>query len=83
MQISNCRAGGYSMLLNSTLLRAPAAALIARLLSQGLKDISESPTLCPGLTYSKKEEITQQRSLEPTAASGTQDSCWLGAGLLG
>ena len=44
------------MLLNGTLLRAPAAALIVRLLCQGLKDISEAPTLCPGLTCSQKEE---------------------------
>ena len=30
-----------------------------------------------------KSRDTQQRSLEPMAASGTQDHCWLGAGLLG
>ena len=28
------------------------------------------------------QRVTQQRSLEPMAASGTQDHCWLGAGLL-
>ena len=48
--------GGYFVLLKSTLLRAPAAALISRLLSQDGKDISEAPTLCPGLTCSQKEE---------------------------
>ena len=56
MQISNCGLGGYCVLLNSTVLRAPAAALISRLLSQDGKDISEAPTLCPGLTCSQKEE---------------------------
>ena len=44
------------MLLNSTLLRAPAAALISRLLSQDGKDISEAPTLCPGLTCLQETE---------------------------
>ena len=36
--------------------KPPAAALIARLLSQGGKDISEAPTLCPGLTCSQEAE---------------------------
>ena len=31
----------------------------------------------------RRQRVTQQRSLEPMAASGTQDCCWLGAGLLG
>ena len=28
----------------------------------------------------RRQTVTQQRSLEPMAASGTQDCCWLGAG---
>ena len=31
----------------------------------------------------RRLRVTHQRSLEPMAASGTQDYCWLGAGLLG
>ena len=31
----------------------------------------------------RRQRVTQQRSLEPMAASVTQDCCWLGAGLLG
>ena len=31
----------------------------------------------------RRQRVTQQRSLEPMAASGTQGCCWLGAGLLG
>ena len=31
----------------------------------------------------KRQRVTQQRSLEPMAASGTQDCCGLGAGLQG
>ena len=31
----------------------------------------------------RRQTVTQQRSLEPMAASGTQDCCWLGEGLLG
>ena len=31
----------------------------------------------------RRKRLTQQRSLVPMAASGTQDCCWLGAGLLG
>ena len=30
----------------------------------------------------RRQRVTQ-RSLKPMAASGTQDYCWLGAGLLG
>ena len=31
----------------------------------------------------RRQRVTQQRRLEPMAASGTQDCCGLGAGLLG
>ena len=31
----------------------------------------------------RRQRVTQQRSLEPMATSGTQDHCWLGVGLLG
>ena len=56
--------------------KPPAAALIAGLLSQGGKDIAEAPTLCPGFTCSQEAEShTAEDGLEPTASSGTQDSC--------
>ena len=63
--------------------KPPVAALSARLLSQGGKDISESPTLRPGLTCSQEAE---SHTAEEPGAHGsirTQDCCWLGAGLLG
>ena len=36
--------------------KPPASTLITRLISQGGKDISEAPTLCPGLTCSQEAE---------------------------
>ena len=62
---------------------ASCCSLIARLLSQGGKDISETPTLCPGLTCSQEAE--SHTAEEPGAHGSIRNPGLLlaGAGLLG
>ena len=58
--------------------KPPVAALSARLLSQGGKDISESPTLRPGLTCSQEAE--SHRAEEPGAHGSIRNPRLLLAG---
>lgn len=62
--------------------KPPAAALIARLLSQGGRTSQKLPHCVQASPAPRRHRVTQ-RSLEPMAASGTQGCCWLRAGLWG